>query len=574
MTLVSSRPSVASCLAAVSGSGAGGIGRPSEVGVWVIVVAAGSGARFGGLKQFRTLGSHRVIDWAVQSSAREAEGVVVVVAADRVESVAADARSGLLTGKRYSGRAWRDPEPESEQPRADVPAAEVPAADGPTAKVLVTAGGATRSDSVRRGLALVPSDAEVILVHDGARPLADSGVFRRVIAAVRDGADAVVPVVGVHDTMRWRSGGTADRSELVAVQTPQGFRADVLRAAHAGGADSTDDASLAESTGFEVVLVEGDHRNLKITSPYDLAVLETLSRAATEPSLSRPQRPARSQRPRSSRPETLETPENPETPEAPEMLEATGVLEAPEMLEKLETTGVPVVTEARAAADAPVAADFSLRVGQGFDAHRYSGDPKRPLVLGGQRFDGERGLEGHSDADVVAHACMEALLAAAGLDDIGQMFPDTDPGLCGADSIELLRRTVAAVRSAGWNPVNVSCSVVLDSPKIAARKVEMQRCLSEAAEAPVTVAGRRTEGLGALGRGEGVAAWAVALVSHAPKSRVSGARHLESRHLESRRSRSRVAESQDSGSRSPQRSLRDPVFGSIPSGPISGEGHC
>ena len=160
-------------------------------------------------------------------------------------------------------------------------------------------------------------------------------------------------------------------------------------------------------------------------------------------------------------------------------------------------------------------AEDGLRVGQGFDVHRYSDDRLRVLVLGGQRFEGERGLHGHSDSDVVAHACIDALLAASGLGDIGSMFPDTDPGLSGADSIEMLRQAVAAVRSAGWNPVNVSCSVVLDSPRISPRKTQMQRCLSEAAGAPVTVTGRSTEGVGALGRGEGVAAWAVALVSRA-----------------------------------------------------------
>ena len=106
-------------------------------------------------------------------------------------------------------------------------------------------------------------------------------------------------------------------------------------------------------------------------------------------------------------------------------------------------------------------AESGMRVGQGFDIHRYSDDPDRPLVLGGVRFEGQRGLLGHSDADVVAHACIEALLAAAGLGDIGQLFSDTDPAWAGADSIELLRLAADAVRDAGWDPVNVSCSVVI-----------------------------------------------------------------------------------------------------------------
>ena len=154
-----------------------------------------------------------------------------------------------------------------------------------------------------------------------------------------------------------------------------------------------------------------------------------------------------------------------------------------------------------------------MRVGQGFDVHRYSDDPQRTLVLGGVRFDDERGLHGHSDADAVAHACIDALLAAAGLPDIGQTFSDRDPAWAGADSIDLLRRAAEAVREAGWAPVNVSCTVVLDSPKLAPHRDTMQERLTAAAGAPVTITGRSTEGVGALGRGEGVAAWAVALVS-------------------------------------------------------------
>ena len=158
-------------------------------------------------------------------------------------------------------------------------------------------------------------------------------------------------------------------------------------------------------------------------------------------------------------------------------------------------------------------ADIGMRVGQGFDVHRYSDDAERTLVLGGVRFEGERGLDGHSDADVVAHACIEALLSAAGLGDIGQMFSDRDPAWAGADSLDLLRRAAGAVREAGWDAVNVSCTAVLDRPKLAPHRDAMQQRLSAAAGAPVTVTGRRSEGVGALGRGEGVAAWAVALVA-------------------------------------------------------------
>jgi 2-C-methyl-D-erythritol 2,4-cyclodiphosphate synthase len=154
----------------------------------------------------------------------------------------------------------------------------------------------------------------------------------------------------------------------------------------------------------------------------------------------------------------------------------------------------------------------ALRVGQGFDVHRFSDDPARPLVLGGCTFDGERGLAGHSDADAVAHAAADALLGATGLGDLGQLFPDTDPRWAGADSVELLRQVARRVREAGWSIGNVDCSVVCERPKLAPRRDEMQGRLSEAVGAPVTVRGRRAEGLGAIGRMEGIACWAVAVV--------------------------------------------------------------
>jgi len=193
-----------------------------------------------------------------------------------------------------------------------------------------------------------------------------------------------------------------------------------------------------------------------------------------------------------------------------------------------------------------------MRVGLGFDAHAFSDDPARPLLLGGVRIEGERGLAGHSDADVAAHAVADALLGAAGLGDLGQHFPDTDPAWAGADSIDLLGRVAALVAEAllgaaglgdlgqhfpdtdarrkgvdsmillaevvrmvgdgGWTVGNVDCSVVLEAPRLSPRRPTMEQRLSEVVGAPVTVKPRRAEGLGALGRGEGVACWAVAVV--------------------------------------------------------------
>jgi 2-C-methyl-D-erythritol 2,4-cyclodiphosphate synthase len=151
-----------------------------------------------------------------------------------------------------------------------------------------------------------------------------------------------------------------------------------------------------------------------------------------------------------------------------------------------------------------------MRVGIGFDVHPVSGDDN-PLVLGGITFDG-RGLAGHSDGDVIVHAVIDALLGAAGLGDIGEHFPDTDERWRGADSRALLVAVREMLDEHGWTVVNVDCSVVLDAPKLAPRRAAMQEQLSADVSAPVTVKGKRPEGLGALGRGEGIAAWAVALL--------------------------------------------------------------
>jgi 2-C-methyl-D-erythritol 4-phosphate cytidylyltransferase len=203
--------------------------------VWAIVVAAGSGQRYGGAKQYEPLAGRRVIDWSLAAAAEVADGVVAVVTPG--------------------------------------------AADEPAASQTVP-GAETRSGSVRAGLAAVPEAAEVIVVHDAARPLASASLFAAVVGAVRDGADAALPGVPVVDTLRRRDGALVDRDELVAVQTPQAFAADRLRAVHAGAPEATDDASLVEAAGGRVVVVAGEADNAKITSPGDLLVAEARLRAA------------------------------------------------------------------------------------------------------------------------------------------------------------------------------------------------------------------------------------------------------------------------------------------------------
>ncbi len=209
-------------------------------GVWAIVVAGGGGRRFGGPKQFEDLHGRRVLDWSLAAARAACDGVVAVVPADRLAGESAHHESARGT----------------------------------------VAGGATRSGSVRAGLAAVPADAEIVVVHDAARPLAGAELFHRVVAAIRAGADAAVPGVPVADTVKRVKDGrvvaTVDRSDLVGVQTPQAFRAGVLRQAHAGDPEATDDAALVEALGGAVVVVEGDPRNLKLTSPDDLTVARAL----------------------------------------------------------------------------------------------------------------------------------------------------------------------------------------------------------------------------------------------------------------------------------------------------------
>lgn len=210
--------------------------------MWCIVVAGGSGRRWGGAKQFEDLLGVRVIDRSVAAAASACDGVVAVVPADA----------------------------------AGVPVTDVVDAD------VVVVGGASRSASVRAGLEAVPAHADIVLVHDAARPLASPALFSRVIDAVRAGAVAVVPAVPVVDTIRQLDGGVIDRDRLRAVQTPQGFDAATLRRVHEGEPDASDDAGLVEAAGGVVELVEGERANLKLTDPVDRTVAEALLDAAAQ----------------------------------------------------------------------------------------------------------------------------------------------------------------------------------------------------------------------------------------------------------------------------------------------------
>jgi 2-C-methyl-D-erythritol 4-phosphate cytidylyltransferase len=201
-----------------------------------VVVAGGRGDRFGAPKQFSTAGGARLVDHAVAAAAAVCNEVIVVLPADAT---------------------W----------------------DGGSVQAVV-AGGATRSESVRAGLAAVSADTDIVVVHDAARPLATPELFELVVDAVRAGADAAVPALEVADTLKRIDGErvveTVSRDRLVAVQTPQAFRASVLRDAHARGSEATDDAALVEAAGGKVVVVAGDPRNLKVTTVADLVLASTL----------------------------------------------------------------------------------------------------------------------------------------------------------------------------------------------------------------------------------------------------------------------------------------------------------
>jgi 2-C-methyl-D-erythritol 2,4-cyclodiphosphate synthase len=156
-----------------------------------------------------------------------------------------------------------------------------------------------------------------------------------------------------------------------------------------------------------------------------------------------------------------------------------------------------------------------MRIGQGIDVHRFSDRPERPLVLGGIVVTGAgaRGLDGHSDADVVAHAVADAVLGAAGLGDLGRHAPETDPRWSGADSMELLADLVGLARGSGWSVVNADCTVVAEQPRLSPFVDRMSARLTAVLGGPVNVKATRAEGLGALGRAEGIACTAVVLLA-------------------------------------------------------------
>jgi len=333
-----------------------------------------------------------------------------------------------------------------------------------TAKPLrVVAGGARRQDSVAAAFRIVPERADVVVVHDAARPFASRDLIARTIAAAAESGAALAAleardtVKQVHDRIVRH---TLDRRTIFLAQTPQAFRRNVLRDALAITSDATDEAALAEQAGHAVHIVEGEASNIKITTPEDLVIADAISRGG-----------------------------------------ARGAAER----------GVGAPAERDRGIGAPGV--INVRAGLGYDLHRLV--EGRPLILGGVTIPFDRGLAGHSDADAVCHAVTDAILGAAGAGDIGRHFPDTDPKWKGASSLDLLRRAVEIVREQGLAVGNVDATVILERPKLAPHVDAMRARLAEVLGVTVdrvSIKGKTNEGVGELGRGEAIAVHAIALV--------------------------------------------------------------
>jgi 2-C-methyl-D-erythritol 4-phosphate cytidylyltransferase/2-C-methyl-D-erythritol 2,4-cyclodiphosphate synthase len=385
--------------------------QPGSDRVGAVIAAAGAGSRLAGAtpKPFIRLGRSSILErtLAVFERCQAVDDVAVVVAPQFVGAVQA-----LRCAK----------------------------------TVAVVPGGRTRRDSVAAGLEAL-RHVGWVLVHDGVRPFVTPELISRVLEAAKTtgAATAGLPVT---DTLKHvaadRVTRTVDRTALWAIQTPQAFRADLIREAHAavpGSAQVTDDAELVERMGREVAVVAGDPLNVKITTPHDLEMARRL----------------------------------------------------------VEATEVP-----------------PLRVGIGYDIHRVA--PDRALVLGGVTIPHSRGLAGHSDADVLTHAIMDALLGAAGDRDIGHHFPPEDPAYRGASSVNLLRAVAERLGASGWVVANVDAVVIAQSPRLAPHIAAMRERLADVlsvAPGQIGIKATTGEGLDAVGRGEAIAAHAVAVLRKA-----------------------------------------------------------
>jgi 2-C-methyl-D-erythritol 4-phosphate cytidylyltransferase / 2-C-methyl-D-erythritol 2,4-cyclodiphosphate synthase len=386
-----------------------------RIHVTAIVAAAGRGARVGGStpKQFLDLGGRTVLERSVRIFLEHDAVNDLVVVLPREQAAA--------------------------------PPAWLRSASKP---VVIAEGGARRQDSVARAFDRVPAGADVVLVHDAARPYASASLVSRTITAAA-ASGAAVAAVPAGDTVKQATedrrfvSSTLARDTIFLAQTPQAFRRAVLADAIAlgrSGFEATDEAMLAERAGHRVELVEGERANVKITTPEDF---ETAAQSDTSPA---PRRPG--------------------------------------------------------------------RAGIGYDLHLLVDG--RPLVIGGVVVPAPKGALGHSDADPVCHAVTDAMLGAASLGDIGRHFPDTDPAWKGASSVDMLARASTLVRDAGFAVANVDVVVILQTPKLGPYRDAMRARVAAALGidvADVSIKAKTNEGVDAVGRGEAIAAQAIAFLS-------------------------------------------------------------
>ena len=310
----------------------------------------------------------------------------------------------------------------------------------------IVVGGSERQYSIANALKFISEDTEIILVHDAARPLISQSVIENVIDAAEKfgGAIAAVPA---KNTMKFIDAenfvkSTPPRNELVEVQTPQGFKKNILLRAYKKAEEEnflgTDDASLVERLGEKIKIVSGDYKNIKITTQEDLKIAESFLTA--------------------------------------------------------EKNVLP-----------------TFRTGFGYDVHKLV--EGRKLILGGVEIPHSLGLAGHSDADVLIHAIIDAILGAAALGDIGQHFPDTDAKFKNIDSTKLLAEVVKIVRSKGWRIENIDSTVVAQKPKLSPHILKIRQRLSEVLQIDfdkINVKAKTEEGLGFTGSEQGISSYAVA----------------------------------------------------------------
>jgi 2-C-methyl-D-erythritol 4-phosphate cytidylyltransferase/2-C-methyl-D-erythritol 2,4-cyclodiphosphate synthase len=396
------------------------------VHVSAIIAAGGRGARLGGdrPKQFLRLGGRPILQRSVEAFALHDRIAEVVVALP--PELVGDVPDYLKTGIK---------------------------------PIAIIDGGARRQDSVANAFALVAGRADIVVIHDAARPLVSADLIRRTLdAAVEHGA--AIAAQPATDTVKRGDGdgvivGTLPRGEIFMAQTPQAFRVAVLRDALAlarGAAEVTDEAMLVERAGHRVRLVVGDMQNMKITTGDDLARAERLIGPPTH---------------------------------------------------------------------SPPRGETMLRIGHGYDLHRLV--EGRRLILGGVVIPFDKGLAGHSDADAVCHAVTDAILGGAGAGDIGRHFPDTDAAWKDADSLALLARAAQIVGDAGFSVVNVDVVVIAEHPKLVPYIDAMRSTLAGAlgvAVDRVSIKGKTNEGVDSTGAGASIAVHAIALVERLSSSAV------------------------------------------------------